>query len=86
VIKRIWFDAAGEEPWWLWALDAPDDAAPLRVTESIALPDLEPDPAWERLGMASFLDLEHLACFDSWSGGSPRASLVVEEVVVRGGD
>lgn len=88
MIKRIWFPPArhGDAPPWRLAVDAPAPVAPVRITESVALPELEPEPLWAQLGAAWFRDVEHVVGFDVWGGASSDASLLVEEVVLRGAD
>jgi hypothetical protein len=86
VIKRIWFEATDRGGPWREAPGAPPGTAPLRVTETTTLPELEADPPWASMGTAWFADVEHLARFDAWCVPGGGTSLDADEVVVRGAE
>ncbi|MBO0727975.1 MAG: hypothetical protein J2P57_01875 [Acidimicrobiaceae bacterium] len=112
MLKRIRFatrrsDLAGDGFANAWreaarvATDAPPEVRPTRVTVSVALPAITPDPKHDGIGLEWFLDADHLARYEAWAEGpgAPAVDdalgraldvaaspvLVADEVVMRGG-
>jgi len=109
VIKRVRFatrSGAGDFGSWPAAVAAaraaPPEVRPVRVVSCTVLPDITPDQIHDGIGIEWFVDVAHLARFESWLA-SPEGSglddrlgevldleasplLLAEEHVIRGAD